>query len=94
MDFIPWDVLDGLGAIATLTVVMWLVITEKLVWHKRVAAIEAGWAERLGKSEERADRWEKTALEALQVAGKLTAQGEVTNAILSKLPDPDSEASA
>jgi hypothetical protein len=60
-----------------LALVFLLVITDKLIWHKR-----------LRRAEDERDRWQQTALRALGVADKLTVQGEVTTALVASLPDP------
>lgn len=63
---------------AALVLVALLVITDKLVWHTRLA-----------KCERERERWERVALEALGVAGKLTTTAEVTNEVLTAaLPPP------
>lgn len=65
----------GLGTIVVLIVL--LILTDKLVWHKRLRVMEA-----------RVEKWEGIALAALGVADKLTVQAEVTNEVLTRLPDP------
>lgn len=65
----------GLGSIVVLVVL--LILTDKLVWHKRLRVLE-----------KRVERWEGIALTALGVADKLTVQAEVTNEVLTRLPDP------
>lgn len=65
------------GAAGVLTGVAILVITDKLVWHKRLRTTEA----------ER-DHWRGVALTALGVADKMTVHGEVTAEVLTRLPDP------
>lgn len=68
----------GLGSIVLLVVL--LILTDKLVWHKR-----------LRESEKRVAKWEGIALTALGVADKLTVHAEVTNEVLTRLPDPAKE---
>lgn len=65
------------SATGLLALVMLLVLTDKLIWHKR-----------LQKAEADRDRWQDAALRALGVADKLTIQGEVTTALVAQLPDP------
>ena len=65
------------GVAAVLGIVALLVITDKLVWHKRLKA-----------AEQRADRWEQIALTSLGVAEKLTVHAEVSNEVFTRLPDP------
>lgn len=65
---------------AVLAFIALLVITDRLVWHTR-----------LRQQEERAARWERIALDALGVAKTLTVQSEVTNDVLSRLPDPGAD---
>lgn len=54
-----------------------LILSDRLVWHGR-----------LTKVEKQRDRWEGIALTALGVADKMTVQAEVTNEIITRLPDP------
>lgn len=77
---IPWDKFD---APAILSVIAVLVITDKIVWHKR-----------LEKAERDRDRWEGIALRGLGVAENVTVQTELTNELLSNLPDPASKESS
>lgn len=77
MEGIPWGALNQLGAAATLSLVALLVITDKLIWHRRLRAVEA----------ER-DQWRGVALQALGVADKMTVHGEVATEVLTRLPDP------
>lgn len=66
---------------AALVLVAVLVITDKLVWHTRLAKAEAA-----------RERWERVALEVLDVTGRLTVQAEVTNDVLTAaLPPPPRE---
>lgn len=53
-----------------------LVLTRRLIWHTDVRKIE-----------DDRDYWRGMALDLLGVTEKLTVQGEVTNDLLSKLPD-------
>lgn len=74
--------IDGLpiidvGATGLLVLVFLSVLTDRLIWHTR-----------LSKVEQDRDRWQQVALDALGVADKMTAQGEVTTAIVANLPDP------
>lgn len=75
---IPLGVLEGQwGAAGVLALVAVLVITDKLVWHKR-----------LRLTEQERDHWRGVALTALGVADKMTVHGEVTAEVLTRLPDP------
>lgn len=65
------------GATGLLVIVFLSVLTDRLIWHTRLAKVE----------KER-DEWKAHALRALGVADKLTVQGEVTTAIVASLPDP------
>lgn len=72
------EALDKIGAVTVLILVALAIITDKLVWHTRYK-----------RAQERADRWERIALEALAsgaVAGVSAA--EVAAAVISALPDP------
>jgi hypothetical protein len=51
--------LDKVGAVAVVLFVALMVITDKLVWHKRLKAAEA-----------RADKWELIALDALMTGAR------------------------
>lgn len=77
MEGIPLGALDQVGAAAVLCFVALLVITDKLIWHKRLRSVEA----------ER-DQWRGVALHALGVADKMTVHGEVATEVLQRLPDP------
>lgn len=73
--------LDRAGLVGVLIIVALGVITEKLVWHTR-----------LKSAEERADRWERIALDALTVGAKAGVKAaEVTADVVSALPDPGKE---
>lgn len=72
------DILDRLTAVVVLSAVALSVITDKLVWHTR-----------LKKAEERADRWERVALEALMSGAEAGVKAaEVTVDVVSAMPDP------
>lgn len=71
--------LEQISGIAILALVALAVITDKLVWHTR-----------LKKAQERADRWEQVAIEALRAgatAGVRAAETAVD--VVSSLPDPN-----
>lgn len=73
--------LDRAGLVGVLMIVALGVITDKLVWHTR-----------LKSAEERADRWERIALDALTVGAKAGVKAaEVTADVVSALPDPGKE---
>lgn len=79
-------VLEGLPLLdftgpAVLVFVALLVITDKLVWHRR-----------LEKVEKERDEWKDAALRALGVADKMTVAGEITTQVMAQLPDPQREA--
>lgn len=71
-----------LGGVVVLATVMIMVITDKLVWHKRLEA-----------AEKRADRWEKIALDQMDLARTGVRAGEVASEALSRLPDVAREVS-
>lgn len=76
--FFQVPVLDQVSAIAVLTMVALAVITDKLVWHTR-----------LKRAEERAERWESVALEALNAGARAGVRAaEVTVDVVSAMPDP------
>src|SRR5688500_18124756 len=66
-----------IGATGLLSLVVVLMLTDRLIWHKRLTKAEAD-----------RDRWQQVALNALGVADKLTVQGEVTTKLVAALPDP------
>lgn len=77
LEFFTVARIDSIGAVATLIIVAILVITDKLVWHTRhKAAIN------------RAERWEKIALDLLVSAKAGVAAAEVTAHVVAGLPDP------
>ena len=72
------NVLDRLTAVVVLMALALAVITDKLVWHTR-----------LKKAEDRAERWERVALEALQAGAQAGVKAaEVTVDLVSAMPDP------
>jgi hypothetical protein len=71
------ETLTGYGSLIVIAI---LTITRKIVWHKD-----------LDFERRRADKWEGIALRALGIAEKTTVHAEVTNALISKLPDPAAE---
>ncbi len=77
MDLSAAALLDNLGPAVTLMLVALAVITDKLVWHTRLKA-----------AEERAQRWEKIAVDALLGAQAGVKAAEVVADIVSSLPDP------
>lgn len=78
MDFISLAAVDRLGAVAVLSIVAVLVITDKLVWHKR-----------LERAVERAERWEKIALDALSIGARSGVRAaETVVDVVSGFPDP------
>lgn len=73
--------LDRIGAVGTLALIAILVITDKLVWHTRFR-----------KETERADRWERIALDALSAGAQAGVKAaEVAVGVVSSLPDPQGE---
>lgn len=81
MEFLQGLSLDQITVVSVLALVALAVITDKLVWYKR-----------LEKSEARADRWEKIALDALRTGAQAgVAAAEVAADVVSALPDPARE---
>lgn len=77
-ELLSWAALDNLTTVGVVVAMAILVITDKLIWHKRLAASEA-----------RADRWETIALEALTSGAKAgVSAAETTADIVSALPAP------
>lgn len=76
-----WPAIDRIGAVGTLILIAVMVITDKLVWHTRLAA-----------AEKRADRWEAAALNALTIgaqAGVKAAEAAVD--VVTALPNPQGD---
>lgn len=78
MDFAAAELLDKLGTVVVILLVAYGVITEKLVWHTRFK-----------RETERADRWERVALDALKLGAQAGVKAaEVTADVVAALPDP------
>jgi hypothetical protein len=77
LDGIPIALLNGLGGMALWTLIGYLMLTDRLVWHTR-----------LNKEIARGDKWEGIALRALGVAEKMTVHAEVANEVLTAIPVP------
>lgn len=76
--FFTSAIIDNITSVSVLTLVALAVITDKLVWHKR-----------LEKAEARADRWEAIALDALSSGAEAGVRAaEVAVDAVSALPDP------
>ena len=65
----------GAGGLLALTVL--LILTDRLVWHKRLRACEAD-----------RDEWKRMALESLGITGRVVGHAEVTHELISRLPNP------
>lgn len=88
LDGIPLDLLNGLGGMALWTVIGYLMLTDRLVWHTRLRKSEQDWQGRLEREQADRERWEGIALRALGVAEKMTVHAEVTSEVLSAIPVP------
>ena len=78
MEFLDFAVFDKITAVAVLCVMALLVITDKLVWHTR-----------LKRAQDRADKWERIAIEALTTGAQAGVKAaEVTVDVVSAMPDP------
>lgn len=76
--FFTRAIIDNITSVSILTLVALAVITDKLVWHKR-----------LEKADARADRWEAIALEALTKGAEAGVRAaEVAVDAVSAIPDP------
>ena len=81
MEWLSAANLDNISVTVLLGLVALAVITGKLVWHTQ-----------LTKAEERADRWEAAALEALRGGAKAgVTAAEVAVDIVSSIPDPQGD---
>lgn len=75
IDGLPLDP-DSVTSIGVLVTVATLVITDRLVWHTRLKA-----------AEERADRWEHVALDAMRTGTQVGVRAaEVSSNVISRLP--------
>ena len=83
VDWLAASQIGQLSGPAVLSVIAILAITDKIVWHTRLRRIE----------KER-DHWRDMAVGLLQTASSLTVTAEVTNDLLTALPDPNKETEA
>ena len=73
--------IDKVGALTVLILVALAVITDKLIWHKRYEA-----------ANQRADRWEAIALQALSGPAQAGVRAaEVAIGVVSNIPDPQGD---
>lgn len=78
LDLFKFTALNQILAIPILAAVAIAVITEKLVYYKR-----------LDRETARADRWEKVALDALKIGAEASVKAaEVAVDVVSAIPDP------
>lgn len=91
LDGIPLDLLNGLGGMALWTIIGYLMLTDRLVWHTRLRRERAEWEARLIREQADRERWEGIALRALGVAEKMTVHAEVASEVLSAIPVPTAE---
>lgn len=81
--------LDRLSVFAVLVIMAVSVITEKFVWHTRVDRDLKAEQNRTAQANDRADRWEKVALEALTAGAQAGVKAaEVAVGVVSSIPDP------
>jgi len=79
MDFVSAELFSRFTPAAIVVAFALAVITDKLVWHTR-----------LKTANDRADRWEKIALEALTAGAQAGIRAaEVTVDVVGSLPDPE-----
>lgn len=73
--------LDRVGAVTTVMFVAFLIITERLIWHKRFDKLQAD-----------RDKWQKIALDALMGPAQAGVRAaEVAVGVVSRIPDPEAE---
>lgn len=72
--------LDKVTAVAMALLIAYLVITEKLIWHKRFDRVRAD-----------RDRWQAIALNLAGLAHASVRATEVAVDVVSALPDPEAE---
>lgn len=82
MEYLTAGNIDRISVTAVLCLVALAVITGKLLWHKTVERA-------LKRETDRADRWEKVAIEALTANAQAGIKAaEVAVGVVSALPDP------
>lgn len=91
LDGIPLDLLNGLGGMALWTIIGYLMLTDRLVWHTRLRREQQEWQGRLEREQADRERWEGIALRALGVAEKMTVHAEVTSEVLTAIPVPPTD---
>lgn len=70
--------LDRIGSVTTVLLIAFLVISEKLIWHKR-----------FDKLRDDRDRWQQIALDALTGPAQAGVRAaEVAVGVVSRIPDP------
>jgi hypothetical protein len=74
--------------------VAWMVITRRLVWHTDLQEEKADAEKLLASAVKERDEWKGIALSLLGVTEKLTIQAEVTNEVMSRLPQPPTDTDA
>lgn len=75
------DFVDKVGAVTVVLLIALAIITDKLIWHTRYKA-----------ANDRADRWEKIALDALTGPAQAGVRAaEVAVDVVSNLPDPQGD---
>lgn len=75
------EAIDKIGAFTVLILLALAVITDKLIWHTRYKA-----------ANDRADRWERIALDALTGPAQAGVRAaEVAVGVVSNIPDPQGD---
>lgn len=78
MDLLTLNALDRASTVLFALAMAWLVISGKLVWHTQ-----------LQRELDRADRWERVALESLTTAAQAgVSAAQITADVVSAMPDP------
>lgn len=81
--------MDKLSVFVVLVVMSVAVMTEKFVWHKRVERDLSQERRRTDQANDRADRWENVAIEALTAGAQAGVKAaEVAVGVVSSIPDP------
>ena len=78
MDVLPY--LDKVTAVGVIVMCALAVITDKLVWHKR-----------LEKAERERDEWRDLALRSIGVSERMAGPVEVVADVMRRLSDPSAE---
>lgn len=80
-----------IGAGGLLTLVVLLVLTDRLIRRGRLTELQADYEQRLEKVEKDRDEWKDMALRSLGITERMTRPVEVVADVMTRLPDPAAE---